>query len=111
MSNPRKSLAELRAEGSPNVLRSVRREIDEQSAPPLDAETKSEIAQLDVLIQKVMKACAHGSTFRKKANPAFAQLHLLIRARDLLLRGKARPAKLADAQEEVNEFLAAAGIN
>jgi hypothetical protein len=98
-------------EGSTNLQRSRKREEAERNAPPLSAEQKTEIEKLDDLIAMSMKACKRGHTFRGKPNPAFEHVAKLIKARDILLKGKAKPAKIADAQGEVEDFLKKAGIN
>jgi hypothetical protein len=82
--NPRKTLEELELTGSPNILRSKKRMAAEREKAPLAPGTQAEIAQIDELIQVALAGCRHGQTFRKKRNPAFANLELLIKARKLL---------------------------
>ena len=71
-----------------NLNRALRREAN---APELTPENLSEIEQINDLIQLVMRACAKGSTVDGKKNPAYENLLTLVRARDLLMKGKRRP--------------------
>jgi hypothetical protein len=102
MSNPRTPISELLLTGSPNLRRALDREKAEADAPALTLEAKSEVEKLDALIAQALKCCKRGATFRKKTNPAFAQLSSLMKCRDLLLRGKKDPSKKS-AQEVLQE--------
>ena len=100
----------LRAEGSPNLRRSLKREAAE-AALTLTPETRSEIERLDELIALSMRACKRGQTFRGKPNPAFEHVAKLIKARDVLRKGKAHPGKVVeDAQGFVDDVFKKAGI-
>jgi len=103
----RTSIEELELTGSPNLLRAKKREAAEASAT-LAPETHTEIEQLNELIAQAMRACKRGHTFRGKPNPAFEHLTKLIKARDVLTKGK-KPAKTA--KEILAEANAALGIN
>lgn len=104
MSNPRTDINELMLQGSPNLRRALHREKADESGPALTPEQLSEIEKLDELIALAMKACRKGSTLRGKRNPAFQNVATLIKARDLLTKGR-KPAKksaqqiLADADK------------
>jgi hypothetical protein len=108
--NPRKTIAELEMTGSENIKRSIKRERSEAALPPLAGDQEAEIAQLDSLIQKAMKACRR-QTQGKKRNPAFVNLALLINVRKLLLneRGDARQKSTKDLLEEADKLMK--GIN
>jgi hypothetical protein len=89
---------------SGNLRRALKREQAEDDAPPLSAEQQTELEQLNELIAQTLRACKRGCTFRGKRNPAYANLSSLIKARDLLMRGrrsgkKSTAALLADADK------------
>jgi predicted RNA-binding Zn ribbon-like protein len=102
--NPRTAIEELRLTGSTNLKRALKRERADASEPALSHEQKSEIAQLDELIQQAMKACKVGQTHNFKRNPAYANLALLIKARKMLADG--RPPEKRDDMDAANDFLA-----
>jgi hypothetical protein len=77
----------LHLSGSGNIARHNARVKAEADAPPLTPDRQKEIADLDILISKTMKACMKGSTRNKKGNPAFGHLAMLVRLRELLTRG------------------------
>jgi len=103
----RKTIEELQLTGSPNILRSLKREAAEAKVT-LAPETHTELEQLNELIARAMSACRRGHTFRGKPNPAFENLAKLVKTRALLSKGR-KPAKTA--KEILAEANAALGIN
>jgi len=83
--NPRKPIADLRLQGSPNLGRSLAYERADAEKPPLSAKQKTELEQLDALILQCMKCCRRGMTIRGKRNPAFANLDALTKIRQRIL--------------------------
>lgn len=107
MSNPRTSIEDLQLQASPNLLRAKKRDAD-AAALSLTPEARNEIAQLDELIARAMSACRRGHTFRGRANPAYQHLHVLVRTRDMLLKGRKPAAKsAADVLAAANKLLGA----
>jgi len=104
----RTPLDELKLQGSPNLRRAEKREAQEATAADPTPDTRTELAQLDELIAKTLSACRRGQTVAGKPNPAFDHLHKLIRARDLLTKGKPRKKTTSDLLAEANSLL---GIN
>jgi len=104
----RTPLEDLKLQGSPNLRRSLKRDEAEANAP-LAPEAQTEIAQLDELIARAMSACRRGMTFRGKPNCAFDHLTKLIKARDLLTKGKRPKKSTADVLADADKFIA--GIN
>jgi len=90
--NPRTSIEDLELTGSSKLRSAIKRQQQDADAPPLTPEQESEISKLDGLIAQAMKACAHGSTFRGKRNPAFANLAELVKVRKMLEGRKVDPA-------------------
>jgi hypothetical protein len=82
----RTTLEHLKLSGSNNIKRFNDRAKAEADAPAR-IDRSEEIAQLDILIAKTLKACSKGSVRNKKANPAFNHLVQLANLREMLLRG------------------------
>jgi hypothetical protein len=108
MSNPRTPLDELMLSGSPNIGRALKREKAETDVT-LTPDQRSEIEKLDELIALTIKACKKGSTKRGRRNPAFQNLSVLVKTRDLLLKGR-KPSKRS-TQEILAEADKMMGIN
>src|SRR5579871_1048202 len=100
----RTSLDELQLQGSPNLRRAQNREASEANAS-LTPETRTEVEQLNELIEQAMSACRRGQTFKGRPNPAFEHLTKLIKVRDLLMRGKKPKKSSADILAEANKVL------
>jgi hypothetical protein len=92
----RTTLEALKLSGSHNVKRFTDRAKREANAPAR-IDRSEEIAQLDALIAKTLKACAKGSTRNRKQNPSFNHLAILMRLRAELLAGPNPAAKESDA--------------
>jgi len=103
MSRPRTNLAELELTGSTNLLRSRKRMAEEAARPPLSPEAKSELMQINTLIQLAIKGCRHGQSFKGKRNPAYSNLEALVRIRRLLQGGSS-----AETTKSTEEILAEA---
>jgi hypothetical protein len=82
--NPRAPLENLQLAGSPNLGRALKRQQEDENAPPLAPEQLSEIARVDELISLAMRACRRGQTIRGRRNPAFQNLIDLVKTRKLL---------------------------
>jgi hypothetical protein len=96
--NSRTPIEELKLIGSPNLKRALKREAADANKLPLSETQKSEIAQLDALIQKALHACERGQVFRGKRNPAFGNLKILMQLRKLLAD---TPDQKAQTSEEI----------
>lgn len=107
--NPRKPIADLELAGSPNLRRAQKRKQADAEKPPLTIETKNEIAELNGLIQKAMRACRRGQTVAGKRNPAFGHLATLIKLRRVLSEGRMPMRPGEDLLAEVDQILK--GVN
>jgi hypothetical protein len=99
---------ELLLQGGPALARGIAREKAEGVAPPLTLDRQAEISAIDALIVQVLKACKHGSTRNKKANPSYNQLALLIRCRSELMGGTPAKESSAAIASEIEAALAGA---
>jgi hypothetical protein len=99
--NPRTPISDLKLTASPNLTRALKREKADAEKPPLSEAQKSELAQVDELIQQAFKACRRGQTIKRKANPAFRHLQVLFGLRDRIL---ARRDPENQASEIMNEI-------
>jgi hypothetical protein len=108
MAMPRTPLKLLTLQGSGNIKRHLDREKLDAENAPATIDRSEEIAALDALIAKTLKACAKGSTKNRKANPAFSHLAILVRLRTELLVGS-KPGKesQADTLAEIDAALGA----
>ncbi len=112
MGRPRASLEDLALQGGgSNLSRALKRE-KEQIAPALTSEQRTEVAQLDALIQQALKCCRKGQTVDGRPNPAFANLASLVKTRELLLRGRHTPRNKSseDLLAESKKLLDEAGV-
>jgi hypothetical protein len=110
--NPRTPIADLDLTGSPNLLRARKRMVADAARPPLSREAKSELVQINALIQLAIKGRRHGQSFKGKRNPAYANLEALMRIRRLLQGSSGS----SETQKSTDEILAEAdalmeGIN
>jgi hypothetical protein len=98
----KKSLSDLELSGNAsNLNRAKKREL-----PPaaLDEGQKSELARLDDLIAKTMKACHYGQTIGGKRNPAFGNLSTLMKLRKLVTNTKTPKKSGEDLLKEAEEL-------
>src|SRR5579863_3005825 len=100
----RAAIEDLELQGSPNLRRAQKRDAAEANVS-LAPEVCNEIKQLNELIASAISACRRGQTFRRKPNPAFEHLTKLIKARDLLMKGKRPKKSSADLLAESNKLL------
>ena len=82
--NPRTPMGDLQLAGSPNLRRALKRQHEDENAPPLTQEQEGEISKVDALIALAMRACKRGQTIRGRRNPAFQNLESLLKVRKLL---------------------------
>jgi len=99
----RTSLDELELSGNVSNLNRAKKR--EKNAVPLTEEQKTEVATLGELITLAMKACRKGSTVRGQKNPAFSNLVNLVRAREMLLKGKRPPTGTEEAMADIEKLL------
>lgn len=109
MGRPQKSLVEMELTGAIEKLPHAERERRRRAAsagPRLP--TPSEQQEIDAvteLIKKAVAACRRGQTLGGKANPAFANLATLIKARRSLVRdATSRPrSEVEEERERISE--------
>jgi hypothetical protein len=102
---PRTSIEDLVLQGSSKLNTALKRDEDEALNPrSLSEKQRIEIAELDKLIAQAMKACAHGSTFKGKRNPAFQNLKDLVYTRKQIMNGNPPDLKKSNAEllEEID---------
>jgi hypothetical protein len=98
----KKTLSEL--ELSRNVGNLNRAKKRELPPAPLGEGQKSELARLDELIDKTMKACHYGQTIGGKRNPAFGHLAILMKLRKLVANTKMPKKSAEELLKEAEEL-------
>ncbi len=106
MGRTRESMQHIRTAGNPSKLSEAelkQREAEENT--PLTAAQESELAQLDKLIQKALKAAGRGQSWKGRRNPAIANLAVLYKLRRDVVNQRRTPHDAEDALETVARIM------
>jgi hypothetical protein len=115
MGRPRKPIREILLAGNPG--NKSKAEIAERLAEEqeeLAVAASDERQQLDLLIAQTIVACKRGQTIDGRRNPAFANLRVLLKCREMLENNrppKTTLEKTADVLAKSRALMAEAGIH
>lgn len=103
--NPAKPIEDLILQGSPNLRRGIER--SEREKKPLTLDQENTIAEIDELIAASINAAKRGQTVDGKKNPAFENLHVLLKAKALVVndKGAKKSKSVAKLLAEADAFL------